>query len=119
MIGDHDLAVSKLFGMLPAEEVPGKRTPADNHTVRHVFVIGPDKKVKLVLAYPMTGGRNFDAVLRVIDALQLNAKHHVPVWVLHALLLPAGAGVFRRPRLRTDAPLLRLGNGTPDHPVRD
>jgi alkyl hydroperoxide reductase subunit AhpC len=77
MIGDHDLAVSKLYGMLPAEAVPGQRTPADNQTVRNVFVIGPDKKIKLVLAYPMTTGRNFDEVLRVIDSLQLTAKYRV------------------------------------------
>ena len=79
MIGDTDFNVSKLYGMLPASTSgdPLKRTPADNQTVRNVFVIGPDKKVKLVLVYPMTTGRNFDEVLRVIDLLQLTAKHKV------------------------------------------
>ncbi len=79
IIGDHDLQVSKLHGMLPAETSgeAASRTPADNQTVRNVFVIGPDKKVKLVLVYPMTTGRNFDEVLRVIDSLQLTATHKV------------------------------------------
>lgn len=79
MIGDTDLSVSKLYGMLP-ESTSGTsegRTPADNATVRNVYVIGPDKKVKLVIAYPMTTGRNFGEVLRVIDSLQLTAKHKV------------------------------------------
>ena len=79
MIGDPDLSISKLYGMLPAAASgdPSKRTAADNQTVRNVFVIGPDKKIKLVLVYPMTTGRNFDEVLRVIDSLQLTAKHQV------------------------------------------
>jgi len=79
MIGDPMLAVSKLYGMLPADagETCDGRTAADNQTVRNVFVIGPDKKIKLVIVYPMTTGRNFDEVLRVIDSLQLTAKHKV------------------------------------------
>ncbi len=79
IIADVDYNVSKLYGMLPAAVSgdPTKRTPADNQTVRNVFVIGPDKKIKLVLVYPMTTGRNFDEVLRVIDSLQLTARHKV------------------------------------------
>ena len=79
MIGDDEYKVSKAYGMLPAEASgdPAKRTAADNQTVRNVFIIGPDKKIKLILVYPMSVGRNFDEVLRVLDALQLTAKHKV------------------------------------------
>ena len=77
IIGDPDLKISKLYDMLPAEATPGKRTAADNATVRTVFVVGPDKKIKLVLYYPMTTGRNFDEVLRVLDSIQLTAKYKV------------------------------------------
>jgi thioredoxin-dependent peroxiredoxin len=79
LIGDADFKVSKLYGMLPADTAgdPTKRTPADNQTVRNVFVVGPDKKIKLILVYPMTTGRNFDELLRVIDSLQLTADKKV------------------------------------------
>ena len=79
MIGDPQLKIAKLYGMLPADagETADGRTPANNATVRTVFVIGPDKKVKLQLSYPMTTGRNFDEILRVIDSMQLTAKHSV------------------------------------------
>jgi alkyl hydroperoxide reductase subunit AhpC len=79
IIGDADFEVAKAYGMLPADTSGdvGARTPADNQTVRNVFVVGPDKKIKLILVYPMTTGRNFDEVLRVIDSLQLTATHKV------------------------------------------
>ena len=78
MIGDADLAVAKLYNMLPADEVGADgRTAANNATVRSVFIIGPDKKIKLMLTYPMTTGRNFDEILRVLDSMQLTAAHKV------------------------------------------
>ena len=79
LIGDGELKIAKLYGMLPAEagDSSSGRTPADNQTVRNVFVIGPDKKIKLIIAYPMSTGRNFDEILRVIDSLQLTAEHQV------------------------------------------
>jgi thioredoxin-dependent peroxiredoxin len=96
IIGDADFEVSKLYGMLPAETAgeASARTPADNQTVRNVFVIGPDKKVKLILVYPMTTGRNFDEVLRVIDSLQLTAQHKVATpanWQLGQDVIIAGS----------------------------
>src|SRR3546814_13522113 len=80
MIGDPDLKVAKLYDMLPAEETGTSegRTPAQNATVRSVFVVGPDKKVKLILTYPMTTGRNFDEILRALDSLQLKTQYPVP-----------------------------------------
>jgi alkyl hydroperoxide reductase subunit AhpC len=96
MIADHDLHVSKLYGMLPATagETCEGRTAMDNATVRNVYVIGPDRKIKLVLSYPMSTGRNFDEVLRVIDSMQMTAKHKVatPVNWKHGdnvIILPA------------------------------
>jgi alkyl hydroperoxide reductase subunit AhpC len=78
MIGDADLAVAKLYNMLPADEVAADgRTAANNATVRSVFIIGPDKKIKLMLTYPMTTGRNFDEILRVLDSMQMTARHRV------------------------------------------
>ena len=96
LIADGDFRVSTLYGMLPAATAgdPGQRTPADNQTVRNVFVIGPDKKIKLILVYPMTTGRNFDEVLRVIDSLQRTAEYRVatPVqWVPGQDVIIAGS----------------------------
>jgi alkyl hydroperoxide reductase subunit AhpC len=96
MIGDPELKIAKLYGMLPADagNTSEGRTPNDNQTVRNVFVIGPDKKIKLILIYPMSTGRNFDEVLRVIDSLQLTAKHRVstPVnWVPGQEVILGGA----------------------------
>jgi thioredoxin-dependent peroxiredoxin len=96
IIGDSDFAVSKLYGMLPASASGDRaqRTPADNQTVRNVFVVGPDRSIKLILVYPMTTGRNFDEVLRVIDSLQLTAHHKVatPVnWVQGQDVIIAGS----------------------------
>ncbi len=96
MIGDTEFKVSKLYGMLPAEVSgdPAKRTPADNQTVRNVFVIGPDKRIKLILVYPMIAGRNFDEVLRVIDALQLAARYKIATpanWKLGEDVIIAGS----------------------------
>ena len=96
IIGDTDLSISKGWGMLPASANgdASKRTPADNQTVRNVFVIGPDKKIKLILVYPMTTGRNFDEVLRVINSLQLTANHKVatPVnWKMGEDVIIAGS----------------------------
>ncbi|MCH9640516.1 MAG: peroxiredoxin [Actinomycetia bacterium] len=96
MIADTDFAVAKAYGMLPAETAgdPTKRTPAENATLRNVFVIGPDKTIKLVLVYPMTTGRNFDEVLRVIDSLQLTATHRLATpaqWQLGDDVIIAGS----------------------------
>ena len=96
IISDADFEVSKAYGMLPSDTSgdPTSRTPADNQTVRNVFVIGPDKKIKLIFVYPMTTGRNFDEVLRVIDSLQLTANHKVatPVnWQLGDDVIIAGS----------------------------
>ena len=77
IIGDQDLTIAKLYDMIHPNAMGGKRTAADNFTVRSVFVVGPDKKIKLTLTYPMTTGRNFDEVLRVLDSMQLTAKHKV------------------------------------------
>ena len=111
MIGDVDFNVSKLYGMLPAAVSgdPTKRTAADNQTVRNVFIIGPDKKIKLVLVYPMTVGRNFDEVLRVIDSLQLGAKHKVatPVnWKSGDDVIIAGS--VTEPAMITSSPFFQL-----------
>jgi thioredoxin-dependent peroxiredoxin len=105
MIGDADLKVSKLYGMLPAEagDSCDGRTAVDNQTVRNVYVIGPDKKVKLVISYPMSTGRNFDEVLRVIDSMQLTATHKVATPVNwregdNVIILPAVSDAEARER---------------------
>lgn len=109
MIGDTDLKVSKLYNMLPAgagESAEG-RTAADNMTVRSVFVVGPDKKIKLILTYPMSTGRNFDEILRVVDSLQLTARHQVATpanWT-------KGGEVIIVPALKDDAAKEKFPNG--------
>ena len=99
MIGDTELAVSKLYNMLPAEEAGTSegRTAATNATVRSVFIVGPDKKIKLLLTYPMTTGRNFDEVLRVLDSMQLTARHKVatPVIILQRELADLGVQLLQ------------------------
>ena len=123
IIGDSDYAVSKAYGMLPADVSgdPAERTPALNQTVRNVFVIGPDKKIKLLLVYPMTTGRNFDEVLRVIDSLQLTANHKVATpaqWQSGDDVIIAGCSASGRSRSRTSgwcpsraSGVRRLGDG--------
>jgi alkyl hydroperoxide reductase subunit AhpC len=118
MIGDTDLVVSKLYGMLPAElnATYEGRTAADNHTVRTVFVVGPDKKIKLMIAYPMTTGRNFDEIMRVIDSMQLTANYKVatPVnWKQGDDVIIAGSvtddeAKTRFPGFRAIKPYLRI-----------
>ena len=127
MIGDTDLSVSKKYGMLPAtlEGSCDGRTAADNMTVRNVFVVGPDKKIKLVLIYPMTTGRNFDEVLRVIDSLQLTAKHQVatPVnWkqgedVIITAAVSNEEAAVRFPGYKTVKPYLRTTTQPGERPV--
>ena len=119
IIADDDFEVAKAYGMLPAD-TSGEakpRTPADNQTVRNVFVIGPDKKIKLILVYPMTTGRNFDEVLRVLDSLQLTAKHKVATpaqWQQGDDVIIAGVGVRRR----GEGEVRRLGVAQAVHPDR-
>ncbi|MGY4217632.1 alkyl hydroperoxide reductase subunit AhpC [Bradyrhizobium sp. USDA 4522] len=109
MIGDTDFNVSKLYDMLPASTSgdPLTRTPADNQTVRNVFVIGPDKKIKLVMVYPMTTGRNFQEILRSIDSLQMTAKHRVATpadWKQGEDVIIADRGLGQRRRGQDDLP---------------
>ena len=127
IIGDADYTVSKLYGMLPASTSgdPKARTPADNQTVRNVFAIGPDKKIKLILVYPMTTGRNFDEVLRVIDSLQLTAEHRVatPVnWkqgedVIITAAVSNEEAAVRFPGYKTVKPYLRTTTQPGERPV--
>ncbi|MFT4174018.1 MAG: peroxiredoxin [Rhodocyclaceae bacterium] len=123
MIGDTDLAVAKLYNMLPAEEegTSEGRTPATNATVRSVFVIGPDKRIKLMLTYPMTTGRNFDEILRVLDSMQLTARHKVATpanWkqgedVIITAAVSNEEAAQRFPGFKTIKPYLRT-TGQPD-----
>jgi alkyl hydroperoxide reductase subunit AhpC len=119
MIGDTDLGIAKLYGMLPADAsgAASKRTPADNQTARNVFVIGPDRKIKLIIVYPMTTGRNFDEVLRVIDSLQLTARHKVatPVNWKHGEDVIIAGSVTDEDAKKTYPPRLELAETVHPH----